>query len=83
MVTNISADDVLKLGYNFGQTIHVTVGKQDFKLPFVRTFSDVPLNQPLLFIDSRGLFSLAVNQGSFADAYHITLPSQIVIQRKK
>jgi S-adenosylmethionine hydrolase len=83
MVTNISADDVLKLGYNFGQTIHVTVGKQDFKLPFVRTFSDVPLNQPLLFIDSRGLFSLAVNQGSFEDAYHITLPSQIVIQRKK
>jgi S-adenosylmethionine hydrolase len=83
MVTNISADDILKLGYSFGQTIRITVGKQDFKLPFVRTFSDVPLNQPLAFIDSRGLFSLAVNQGSFADAYHVALPSPIMIQRKK
>jgi S-adenosylmethionine hydrolase len=83
LVTNISGDDILKLGYDFGQTVHLTVGKAEFTLPFVRTFSDVPLNKSLAFIDSRGLFSLAVNQGSFADAYHVTPPSPIVIQRKK
>jgi S-adenosylmethionine hydrolase len=41
------------------------VGDKEMKIKFVRTFSDVPLGQPLLYIDSRGHFAMAVNQGSF------------------
>src|SRR5580692_5641939 len=66
LVTNISGADFLKLGYIRGQTVPVTLGKAELKLPFVRTFSDVPLNAPLLYIDSRGHVGFAVNQGSFA-----------------
>ena len=65
LVTNISGEDFLKLGYGRGQNVHVTIGKTDMNIPFVRTFSDVPLKKPLLYIDSRGHLALAVNQGSF------------------
>jgi S-adenosylmethionine hydrolase len=81
LVTNISGEDFLKLGYNSGATIDVTIGKAELTLPFVRTFSDVPLKKPLLYIDSRGHLALAVNQGSFAEVYGITPPTPIFIPR--
>ena len=83
LVTNISGDDFLKLGYGFGQVAHVTVNGRDLDLPFVHTFSDVPLKKPLLYIDSRGRLSLAVNQGSFAEAYAITPPVTLLIAKPK
>jgi len=83
LVTNIEADDFLKLGYQYGQDVPVTVGDKQMKLKFVRTFSDVPLNQPLLYIDSRGHLGLAVNQASFAGVYGIKPPVEIFIPRAK
>jgi S-adenosylmethionine hydrolase len=83
LVTNISGDDFLKLGYSRGHKAHVTIGKNDMDIPFVRTFSDVPLKTPLLYIDSRGHLGLAVNQGSFAATYGIRPPVAIFIPRAK
>jgi S-adenosylmethionine hydrolase len=83
LVTNISGDDFLKLGYARGGTAHVTIGKHEMDIPFVRTFSDVALNQSLLYIDSRGHLGLAVNQGSFAATYGIKPPVAISIPRPK
>jgi S-adenosylmethionine hydrolase len=82
-VTNVSGDDFLKLGYGHGQNVHVTIGKAEMNIPFVRTFSDVPLNKPLLYIDSRGHVGLAVNQGSFAATYSIKPPVPIFFSRPK
>jgi S-adenosylmethionine hydrolase len=39
------------------------------------------LNQPLLYIDSRGRLGLAVNQGSFAGVYGVTPPEVLFIPR--
>ena len=83
LVTNISGEDFLKLGYPRGQTAHVTIGKNEMAIPFVRTFSDVPLKTPLLYIDSRGRLGLAVNQGSFAATYGVKPPVAIFIPRAK
>src|SRR5215831_14501330 len=58
LVTNVNADDFLKLGYQRGQEVPVTVGGRDMKIKFVKTFSDVPLGEPLLYIDSRGHLGL-------------------------
>ncbi len=79
LVTNVSAEDFMKLGYERGQEVPVKVGGKMMKIKFVRTFSDVGLKQPLLYIDSRGRFSLAVNQGSFAAVYKIEPPVELVI----
>jgi len=82
LVTNISAEDFLKLGYQRGDSLKVTIANREIQMPFVRTFSDVPLKQPLLFIDSRGRVSFALNQASFAAAYSIQPPQPIFIPRK-
>ena len=83
LVTNISGDEFVNLGYKQGQTVHVTIGNNAMDIPWVRTFSDVPLNQPLLYIDSRGHLGLAVNQASFAAKYEIRPPAGIFIARAK
>ena len=82
IITNISTDDFLKLGYQRGDTLQVTVAGHVVEMPFVKTFSDVPLNKPLLFIDSRGRASFALNQSSFAATYKIDPPQPVYIPRK-
>jgi S-adenosylmethionine hydrolase len=81
LVTNIDAEMFFKLGYQRGQEVPVKVGGKEMKIKFVRTFSDVALGQPLLYIDSRGHFALAVNQGSFAAAYGVKPPVELFIPR--
>jgi S-adenosylmethionine hydrolase len=83
LVTNVDAEDFLKLGYQRGQEVPVTVGGKELKMKFVRTFSDVPLGQPLLYIDSRGHLGLAVNQNSFAAIYGVKPPAALFIARAK
>jgi S-adenosylmethionine hydrolase len=82
LITNISADDFLQLGYQRGDKLKVTIAGREVEMPFVRTFSDVLLKQPLLFIDSRGRASFALNQASFAAAYSINPPQPVFIPRK-
>jgi hypothetical protein len=81
LVTNLDAEDFLNLGYQRGQGVPVKVGGKEMKIKFVRTFSDVPPGQPLLYIDSRGHLALAVNQGSFSAAYGVTPPVALFIPR--
>jgi len=83
LVTNVDGDDFLKLGYEHGQDVSVTVGGKDMKMKFVKTFSDVPLNQPLLYIDSRGHLGLAVHQNRFAATYRIKPPVALSIPRAR
>lgn len=82
LVTNVDAEDFLKLGYQRGETVPITIGEQKLELPFVKTFSDVPVGKPLLYIDSRGRFGLAVNQASFAATYGIHPPVKFTIPKK-
>ncbi len=82
-MTNISRDDFNKLGYKLGEKVHVTIGKTELVLPFVRTFSDVAAKQPLLYIDSREKVSFAVNLGSFAGVYRIQPLAEILISAAK
>jgi S-adenosylmethionine hydrolase len=83
LVTNVDAEDFLKLGYERGETVPITLGNTKLQLPFVKTFSDVPLRKPLIYIDSRGRFGLAINQSSFAATYGIKPPVTFTIPRKK
>jgi S-adenosyl-L-methionine hydrolase (adenosine-forming) len=83
LVTNVDAEDFFKLGYKHGQDVPVVIGDKEMKLKFVHTFSDVALNQPLLYVDSRGHMALAVNQNSFAAVYRVKPPAGLFIARSK
>src|SRR5579871_4426445 len=81
LVTNVDAEQFLKLGYQRGQEVPVKISDKEMKIKFVKTFSDVPLKQPLLYIDSRGRLGLAVNQSSFAATYDVKPPATLFIPR--
>jgi hypothetical protein len=83
LMTNISAEDFSKLGYQRGQDVRVRIGGREMTINFVKTFSDVPVGQPLLYIDSRGRLAMAVNQNNFAATYGVKVPSKIEIPRAK
>lgn len=79
LVTNVSAEEFLRLGYKPGEVVPVKIGDNEMKVKFVKTFSDVPLGQPLIYIDSRGRFAMAVNQGNFAATYGVKPPVELEI----
>lgn len=82
LVTNVEADKFRALGYVHGDLVRVQLGTQQVQVPFVATFGDVAVGKPLLYIDSRGLLSLAINQGNFADSNHVAPPVALHIERK-
>jgi hypothetical protein len=83
LVTNADGALLAKLGYQRGDTARVTFGKgRELRLPFVTTFSDVPVGKPLMYVDSRGRVAFAVNQGSFAQVHRIEPLSTFVLRKK-
>ncbi len=74
--SRIDMDTFDKLGIKEGETVAVTIrhkGKIVWQedVPYVRTFGDVPLGEPLLFINSDYFLSMAINQGNFAATHNI------------
>ncbi len=82
LITDISKEQFDKLGYSFGDKITLQLNKKPFTLPYEKTFMTVPVGDSLLFIDSRGRVSLAVNQGNFSNVHKINPPGTIFIPRK-
>ena len=82
LITNISGDEFRQLGYAPGDQVQVTIGQKEMNFPFHKTFADVPLGQPLMYIDSRGRIGLAVNQGNFSKTFNMAPPLPIFIPRK-
>ena len=82
LITDIKPDQLSELGYRLGDTVHITVAGKSFALPFVRTFGDVAVGMPLLYIDSSSLVSVAINQGNFSQVHEVTPPAPFVIARK-
>ena len=65
-----------QLGVKEGEPVTVTIRKAgkvvwEETVPYAHTFGDVPVGRNLMFINSSGYVSLAVNQGNFADTYGI------------
>ena len=83
LITNVSQGEFAKLGYKYGDTIHVRLGTNELDMPFVKTFGDVAIGSPLAFIDSRGRLSFSLNQTNFAKTYNIRPPVNFTIPEKK
>jgi hypothetical protein len=52
-------------------------------LPYAKSFGDVPLGDNLLFVNSSGSTSIAVNQGNFANKYGIGSGDNWTIEIRK
>ena len=82
LITNIPGDEFKKLGYAMGQKVSVTIDKKPYSFPYAKTFMDVPIGEPLLYVDSRGRVGFALNQRDFSKAYKISPPVSVFIPGK-
>jgi S-adenosylmethionine hydrolase len=82
LITSIPGDEFKKLGYALGDKVTVQLNKKPFTLPYSKTFMDVPVGDPLLYVDSRGRIGLALNQRNFSVVNKITPPGTIFIPKK-
>lgn len=82
LITDIQGDDFKKLGYSLGDKVTVLLDKKPFTLPYVKTFMDVPVGEPLLYQDSRGRMGLALNERNFSQVHKITPPVSLYIPKK-
>jgi S-adenosylmethionine hydrolase len=83
VILNVSSETFAKLGYHLGDQVPVTLDRHVYTIPYVKTFSDVPVANPLLYIDSRGRVALSLNQRNFAEQYKVTPGLAVSIPMKK
>jgi hypothetical protein len=83
LVLNVPAESFAKLGYRLGDMVPVQLAGKTYELPFVKTFSDVAVGKPLVYIDSRGRLSFGINQRNFSATYGVEAPAEVVIVRKR
>ena len=82
LITDIPGDEFKKLAYRFGDKVPLLLNKKPFTLPYAKTFMEVPVGEPLLYVDSRGRVGIAVNQGNYSRQFDITPPASIFVARK-
>lgn len=74
--TNVDRGTLGMLQLKIGDSVRVTILKGadvvlELTAPYVRTFGEVPVGAPLLYLNSLNNVSLAINQDSFASHYQI------------
>ena len=74
--TNISRSQFLQLGLHHNSRVEVTISNGTRTLykntmVYARSFADVNVGEPLLYINSLDCVAVAINQGSFSGAYNI------------
>src|SRR5882672_7881574 len=82
LLTDIPGDEFKQLGYNLGDKLRIEINKKSVTLPYVKTFMDVSVGDSLLFVDSRGRVSIAVNQGNYSKKFNVEPPGAVFIPRK-
>ena len=86
--TNISSELFAKLGAERKDLIDISIYNGDRKVhrsfvTYALTFADVEIGESLIYVNSMNHMAVAINQGSFADAYHIGTRNGWKITMKK
>ena len=83
LITDIQGEDFRKLGYGYGDRVALKLDQKSYTIPFEKTFGDVGIGEPLVYIDSRGRVGVALNQRDFSKKYKVSPPVPIFISRKR
>src|SRR5207237_2169028 len=81
LITDIPGDEFKKLAYRLGDKVPLLINKNPVTLPYVKTFMDVAVGDPLLYVDSRAPVGIAVNQGSYSIQFAVAQPRTVIITR--
>lgn len=86
--TSIPYEEFKKCGFEFGDTVLVTIYNRDKvaytgQIVYGRSFADVPVSFPIIYMNSAYHIAVAINQGSFSKAYGIGVGSDWKITMQK
>lgn len=86
--TNIPRALFLKTGIRHGQRVEITIENGTRVLyrnilVYAKSFADVYVGEPLVYVNSLDNMAVAINQGSFANAYNIGTGTNWKIQMRK
>ncbi|MBF0787882.1 MULTISPECIES: S-adenosyl-l-methionine hydroxide adenosyltransferase family protein [unclassified Streptococcus] len=86
--TSITREEFHSLNPTFTERFEVTIYNNDMlvyqnQVTYGKSFADVRIGQPLLYINSLYRVGLAINQGSFAKAYNVGVGHNWHIEIKK
>ncbi|KXT75750.1 SAM hydrolase/SAM-dependent halogenase family protein [Streptococcus sp. DD12] len=86
--TSITRDEFYSLDPQFDQRFEVTIYNNDMlvyqnQVVYGKSFADVRIGQPIIYINSLYRVGVAINQGSFAKAYNVGVGSNWRIEIKK
>lgn len=84
--TSIKNDEFNALKPKFGDRFEVTIFNNDMlvyqnQVTYGKSFADVRIGQPIIYINSLYRVGLAINQGSFAKAYNVGPQCRIEIKK--
>ena len=82
LITDIARDDFRSWATSSATKFRSQINKKAVTLPYGKTFMDVPVGDPLLYIDSRGRVGIAINQGNYAKKFNVEVPGTIYIPTK-
>ncbi len=74
--TSIPYEDFKECGFRFGEDIRVKIFHNDVlvysnRVNYGKSFADVEINEPLIYMNSAYHMAVAINQGSFSKVYGI------------
>lgn len=86
--TSITREEFYHLAPEFGERYEVTIYNNDMlvyqnQVVYGKSFADVRVGQPIVYINSLYRVGVAINQGSFAKAYNVGVGSNWKIEIKK
>ena len=86
--TSITREEFYTLSPEFGNRFEVTIYNNDMlvyqnQVTYGKSFADVRIGQPILYINSLYRVGLAINQGSIAKAYNVGVGAQWSIEIKR
>jgi hypothetical protein len=81
IVTNISLEDIRKLGLSPGASVKILLGRAVHEVRFGMTYGDVVKGQAVALIGSTGLLEISVNSGNAAFNFKAREGSKVTISR--
>jgi hypothetical protein len=74
---NLPREQAAEFKLSYGQKYQLQIAEVLVEAPFVKTFSEVSPGQPLFLFDSSDWFCLAVNMGSAAEKYGLSISDKV------
>lgn len=86
--TSIEREEFLTINPAYGERFEVTIYNNDTlvyqnQVIYGKSFADVRMGSPIIYINSVYRVGLAINQGSFSKAYNIGVGAQWTVEIKK